>query len=504
MVDRRHPLTERRLAFVLLVVCWVFCASNALNERIDRDEHMYLSAARLSTELRIYEDFAFLQTPYSVGVYRAVLALSPDPWTLLPARIFKTLVTASMIVLLFVCLQRLGARPLMAASLITLLYMTDLVRDMAAIARNYDLAQLSILAGLCIAPLRRQDPAGRGRLVLLGVFASVAIGFKLTYAPLAGVLLAWPLVVTGTGRLARAGWMALGAATGLAPAVATMVGIDPTTLRLNLLDYHFYNAEFHAVTGNEPLNSLWDRISRTGGTLLLAREHRPLLAVSIFALALNFARWSKPSEWVPGARAWFVLSVLVATLAVAAIPRPLQNAYFGPAFFGMTFFVAVASARLTRAGSNAMLALAVVIVAITGVTKLEKEWALLVRASDPQNWTGIVTHRIGQQLAEVATPGLPVATTHPLFALDGGLPIHKEFATGEFAWRSGALLGPERRKLLHSTSGEALADLLATRPAGAILLETDAKWDGPLVHWVGEAGWQEYITPDPTVRIYTP
>ena len=112
----RNPAIERHASRALLAFAWLMCVATTLTERVDRDEHMYLAAAHLSAEHRLYEDFAFLQTPYSVGVYRAVSAVSPGDWTLLPARIFKILLTAGMIVLLFAVLRRLGARPLLAAT----------------------------------------------------------------------------------------------------------------------------------------------------------------------------------------------------------------------------------------------------------------------------------------------------------------------------------------------------------------------------------------------------
>jgi hypothetical protein len=192
------------------------------------------------------------------------------------------------------------------------------------------------------------------------------------------------------------------------------------------------------------------------------------------------------------------------SVVMAAVPRPLQNAYFGPAFFGMALFVAVATNRLTDGGKQTMLALCLLVFVWTGMLKIEKEWALLERASDPQNWTGVVAHRVGEQLRAAASPDLPVATTHPLFALDAGLDIHPEFATGEFAWRVGALLGPERRQLIGSTSAESLDALLAERPAGALLTEFDAKWDTALEDWAQQSGWTPRGAADPRVRIWTP
>ena len=499
----RDPALERRVSLALLAVCWLLCAATALTEPLDRDEHMYLTAARLSGELQLYEDFAFLQTPYSVGVYRLVLALTPDPWTLLPARGMKILVTGAMIALLFVALRRLGARPLLAAGLVTLLYQNEQIRETASLARNYDFAQISILAGICLVPLRAGDDDGPWRMIAVGMLAAVAVGFKLTYAPLAALLVAWPLVAAGGRRLTHAGWIGVGAFTGMLPAVAVMVGVDPAALQFNLLEYHFLNAELHSATGYEPLASLWDRISRTGGNLL-AREQRPLFAMTVFAVTLNVAPWSRPRTWTPGYRAWFVLIFLVAAAIMAAVPRPIQGAYFGPAYFGMVLFVAVASDRLSTQGARAVLVLCLVTAAISAAMNAGYEVRVLTRALDPDHWTGVTLHRNGEQVAALAAPGLPVLTTHPLVALEGGRTIYPELATGEFTWRAGKLLGDEQRTLIRSTSEESFADLLVARPPGAVITESDAFWDEPLAVWAAEAGWIEHVLDDARVRVWAP
>jgi hypothetical protein len=499
----RNPMAERVASIALLALAWMVCAATTLTERVDRDEHMYLAAAALATEHDIYEDFAFLQTPYSIGVYRAVSALSPGHWTLLPARIFKILLTAGMIGLLFAFLRRLGARPLLAAALVVLLYQDDLIREMSALARNYDLARACVLLALLILPLRADDPSSRIRLLAVGILASASIGFKLTYAPLALLLLVWPLVPHSVNRLHRVKWLAIGALAGLAPLVSVAIGVEPSVLHGNLIGYHFLNAEFHVAEGYEPYATVWDRTTRTIGTIL-SPEHRPLSATVAIALALNVARWSRPRNWVPGQRAIFVLCFLVAALVIAVVPRPVQASYFAPTFFGLTMVVAVAASRLTTGGAQTVLAFSVLSLIAVGTLRAPEAVDLLKAASDPNRWTGVVTHRSGNQLAALRAGPEPVVTTHPIFALEGGCTLYPELATGEFTWRVGALLGPERRRQLKVASAETLAEFLESRPARAVVTEIDGPWDQPLVDWAIAHGWNETILVDPEIRAWTP
>jgi hypothetical protein len=97
-----------------------------------------------------------------------------------------------------------------------------------------------------------------------------------------------------------------------------------------------------------------------------------------------------------------------------------------------------------------------------------------------------------------------VATTHPIYVLEAGLRLYPELGAAEFAWRSGSLLSPEQRERFRLASGETLESLLRERPPAAILIETRAPWDGPLLDWAQEKGWRQIAPMDSTLLIWTP
>jgi hypothetical protein len=489
LFDRSNDKLEWRASLVLLALTWLMCGATALTERVDRDEHMYLAAAALSAEHTLYADFAFLQMPYSVGVYRAVSAIAPGHWTLLPARAFKILISALMIACLFAVLRRFGARPLLAAALVTLLYQDDLIREMSAFARNYDLAQLCILGGMLALPLRPTDLASRTRLLAGGLCAAMAVGFKLTYLPLALLLVAWPVLVAPAHRVRRLVWIGGGAALGLVPLVLTFARVPAEVLRINLLDYHFANAELHARYGYEPLATLGDRLARAVGGILVATEHRALSALAVFALTLNLAQWSRPSSWAPGLRAWYVLAFLLAALMMAAVPRPIQVPYLAPLLFGLVMFAAVGTHRLAPRGAQTMLVIALALVALVGTVRVPLAVDLVTGVLRHDSWTGVVTQRTGAQLASLVPRAGPVATTHPIFVLESGLPVYPEFATGVFTWRAGELLGPDARSAINAAAPADLEPLFEGRPPQAIVIQTDGRWDAPLSEWARQHGW---------------
>jgi len=508
-VPWKYPQVERRATLILLALCWLVCFATTMTEPVNRDEHMYLSAASLLGEHRLYVDFAFLQTPYSAWVYQAVAFVAPGDWVLLPARLLKTLVTAGMILMLFALLKRLGARSLLAAILAILLFQDALIRDMAGLARNYDFAQMAILGAFLLLPLQRDDPSGARRLLAVGALATAAAGFKLTYAPLSVLALLWPLFMGIGGRKSVLIWVGLGGLLGLLPLLVSLIGVDIRAVRFNLLEYHYVNAEFHALEGYRPHATIIDRATQAWG-LLLAQEHWPLTGITLLSLGLGLSSWRWSGARTPGKRqnravtlAWLFIAA-AAVMAVA--PRPLQTSYLAPVFYGLTMVIAAHAGRLSMRRGRALVVVCGLASAIGIVIHFGDARDLAASALKPSEWTGVQVHRSGRELTALVQgeEQRPVATTHPIYVLEAGLPLYPELGAAEFAWRSGSLLSPEQRKLYSVASSETLDTLLREHPPGAILIETAAPWDGPLASWAEDQGWRRIAPADSMLLIWAP
>jgi hypothetical protein len=504
----RSPRFEPAVATLLLTLCWVVCFANAMTEPINRDEHMYLAAASLAAEHRPYEDFAFLQTPYSVWVYRGVDVIAPSDWVLLPARLFKTVVNAAMIVALFVLLRKLGARPILGALLTLLLFQDGLIRDMVGLARNYDFAQFCVLGGAILLPLRRGETATRGRVIAAAALGTAAVGFKLTYAPFGLALVGWPLLRGGPERWSQLGWSGAGAAVGLLPFVIGSWGIALDALRFNLLDYHFLNAEFHAHQGYLPYASIAER-ARIALALLLGPEHWPLAAVGLLGFLLAWVpSFRSPDPDAPGpgrgpALAWIGLFLAAIT---AVVPRPLQVSYLSPMLVGCTVLAAAYAGRSSKIG-RVVLTIVTAVMCTTGVlTHLDDAHELVDMVSRPTEWTGVASHRTGEEIRRQLGPaeGRRIATVHPIYALEAGFHLYPELGAAEFAWRSAPLLDAGQRERYHVASGSDIADIFARRQPAAILIEDLAPWDGPLVIWAADHLFQPVGLADETLSLWKP
>ncbi|RKZ07478.1 hypothetical protein DRQ53_01520 [bacterium] len=498
--------TTRYATLALLVACWLVCVANTLTEPVNRDEHMYLAAASLSAEHQVYRDFAFLQTPYSIAVYRAVGAVAPDDQTLLAARLFKCLLTAAMIGAMYFLLRRVGASPPMAALLVTLLYLSALVREMAALARNYDLAQLAILLALCLIPLRGQEATSRWRWALSGALGGLAIGFKLSYAPLALITLAWPVLTEAPSRLRCTGLVLAGALFALLPLIVTFASVDGDVLRFDLVEYHYINAEFHAMEGHDPHASMLGR-AREDWALLGSAGQWPLLGMLLLSLGLASGPWRRFRN-TTGERhntaLMLALAFVTGAILMAVIPRPPQKFYLVPVLFGLALLAGTRVGRLNRAGLRLLMVVCVIGVIVGAGVRGSQLAGLLDTALQRENWPATQVHEVGRVLAAESGRVRPVATTHPIYALQAGREIYPELAAAEFTWRSGDLLAAARRDRFVIASPVTLDKLLAQRPPSAVLIERDAPWDGPLVRWATEQDWRAQVGPDSNVIFYTP
>ena len=485
---RRLALPPPAVTLVLALSC-LLCLAIALSQPVDIDEHMYLAAARSVGEAQLYDDVAFFQPPYAAWTYAGWLAILPGDHVLLPARLLKALLAAGLVLALYRLLRRFGAPAPLAAALVLLIVHLTPVRLTVGLARNYDLAQLAILLAVLLLPLRPGDREGRARLLAAGALAGAAVGFKLTYAAPAAVVVAWPLIAPTTLEAGRreAVWTLAGALLGLLPLLLALLFADPAAVRFDLVDYHLLNARWHAQAG------LGQGLDLRGKLHDLRRLYREtdlacLLALSLTALVLVRLRgrdWSR-TVWR------LALALLGAGALMVAVPRPVQTAYYVPSLLALTMLVAVAAVRLDEGPRRLLTAVAVLAALVCVGHQGADDLRRLGRLGQAETWPAVRLHAAGRNLAELTAShrDRAVATTHPLYVLESGRPLEPRFATGVFAWRLGELLDRERQERFRLVTPQTFGELMATRPASAVIVVAVGPWDEPLGAWARAAGWR--------------
>jgi len=463
---------ETRIATGILILVWLVTIALTLSAPRNHDEHMYLGAASQLGEHRLYAEFAFPQTPYSVWIYAGILKLAPGNWTLLPARLLQILVSACIILASYRLARRLGAGVVTATLLPVLLYHDEIWRITAPLARNYDFAQLAILGALLLLPLQATDSSGRVRWALAGALAGVAIGFKLSYAPLSLVIVASPLIL-GHG-LRWLPWVLAGAVAGIVPMLLALLGVDPTVVWFNLVDYHLLNARF---------NELREVAGRLDARQWVRRtDHAVLVAMALATLVTVRRR-----DWGPNGK--LVLAVLLASMLMAFGPKPTQAAYGAPLVLALLLIPLVGlegRQGWRRRGLQVM-------VALGGLVMLGHHMGANGRAFsrllEPHRWTPVMVHQKGLELARCLgqDQGQPMASTQALPVLEAGRTLSPEWVSYPFIWRLDGLMDPVMVQRVRAVSPSTLATTMAEVSPSAILVGK-RPWDGPLREWAMTQG----------------
>ncbi len=91
---------------------------------------------------------------------------------------------------------------------------------------------------------------------------------------------------------------------------------------------------------------------------------------------------------------------------------------------------------------------------------------------------------------EKAVTTAKVATLLPVYAMEGGLPVYPEFATGQFAYRIADITDETLLKHYRTTSPTKVGALFTNDPPAAILVGFEPKLEEPMVQFAVENDYQ--------------
>jgi hypothetical protein len=81
----------------------------------------------------------------------------------------------------------------------------------------------------------------------------------------------------------------------------------------------------------------------------------------------------------------------------------------------------------------------------------------------------------------------------PVYPLEGGLEVYKEFATGQFVYRTGDLTRPALLANYRTTSPSKIAAFLEKDPPAAMLLGFEPELEAPLADFARRNGYREVV-----------
>ncbi len=206
---------------------------------------------------------------------------------------------------------------------------------------------------------------------------------------------------------------------------------------------------------------------------------------------------------------WWPIPLAGALVVLAAIgsfaPTPAFPQYYEPPLPFLILLILLVHRRLDAeargwlrpvTGTAGVLALAIILLRVVPA---------IPAAFEPSRWTGNIVHAQGRQIRAVLEAGHlsgKVATLSPIVALEGGLPIYREFAAGPFLYRVADYLPTEDRPYFTTTSPGDLPRFLDADPPVAIVTGREAEFDPGFVAYAQARRYRLVPTGDTQTQVF--
>jgi hypothetical protein len=466
---------------VFLVLIW----SKAMSHGISHDEHQFIAPAVLLANegLLPYRDFPIFHMPNLVLIY-AVFALFTD-YYLLSATAFGAICAWIMVCVLFVRTaawqesHRPSVRLLIAAGFAVMLLTSQNFIWTTGRAWNHDFPVLMTVLAFVLHLRAARASKAWPWLLLSGACVGLAIGGRLTYLPLVAPFGLAVFFIRGISFRQK---IVLGAVFGGGVLLALLPSFyflwkAPEAFyfdnfkypRLRLLDPT--DVAQKTFTVKKKAQFLWRYVALPNWPLFAA-----FLALGLPVLVSRFRQIRKLEFEV-------ILLALLLPFIVQGCVSPSRT--HTQHFYSLIPFLVLAAAygfsRLNPAtmigkGAAGVLAALVIVSSITGFPRYDA----LRDLAPVSRWSPIQAHHAGIYLREKIGDG-KLLTYGPIGALEGGLRIYPETATGPFAIRlAHYVTDVELRRRLHFVTNEELPAFLAKdRPAAIQLGEEDPESEAP-------------------------
>lgn len=498
---------KNAVAALVFIVLALGVFSNIMNNPIDHNEHMYISAGVLVKDNALYRDFAFLQMPYLPLVYGALYKVTGTEHYLLWGRFFSFLFMGLSTLLVYLISSRLTRSLFVSTFLVLFFVLNEVIIVCMQESSNYMMPiAFSLLGFYLFITSVREERVNFPGVFLSGLSLAIATGAKLYYAgailPFVIMSLVYPIspgpVFSGLKKRFENVFfpLSLGIVAGLLPALYYFMKY-PDFFVFNNYGYHKINTLWIEVSGVASGMSAAAKVL-FGWRMLLDLPGNIVLFVALtFVFFAAAGGWGLKKDTLKGLLRMDVLLaallVLFATLAYF-MPSPLRVQYAAlliPFAIVLTACLYGFVSERNRQWVKVLFVCLFLVSVSSGRVGLFK---YIDRLYDTDEWVGVKIHDSALNVRESIGGGEgegKVATLAPLFAVEAGLPIYRELATGPFLYRVGDLMQAGIRDYYGGTSPASLAGLLDEDPPGAILVGFEGPLDVPFKRYAAENGYAE-------------
>lgn len=495
----------RRTGIICAIVYCVLMSFTTVSKVIPvRDDNMYISSAVLLDEYSLYDDFAYLQTPYMPYIYNAMFRPFDYERPLLIGKMFKFLLAMGIIGLSYILLRKLSGSRGISLAFILILVNNQIFQFNILFVRNYDLPLLLTLGAFVYLLSGRGSPVWSiKKAIVTGVLCGLCIGIKLTYAPLLLVFLVSVIHEKGISKetFKLFGVFLTGMFAVLVPALILVFRAGADIAYYNNLGFHLLNAEwFRELAGGEVIAT--DAAITAGEKIeyflfVLFREfsNALLLFPLLFGVVLYRKRlgtlFRNRSAHFPMFLALFVSGLLMFFPAT-----PSWHWYLYIVTFATIFLTSIIYGDMSVALKQVMRRIIWPIAIILICSHIEADVKILGNAFKPSKWATTQVYNSMSDLRNLVPDSnstLPVATVHTALALEVGMNIYPELACGDFTCRTSGMLTAEQRREYSIIDPSEFDSLFAVQPPCAILInEQPCGWEIPLERYAVENNFEKY------------
>lgn len=460
--------------------------SLSISKNLSPDEHQHIAAGALLVRdsLIPYKDYPFFHMPYLPFIYGGIYALSDH--LLLSARLFSVVCATFAGVVIFCVSRRVfrerAGRLAVPLGAVALFVTASLFTYTTGLAWNQESAMLCALLSFAFYVAGFHSPRPGRWIFATALFLGLAIGIRITLAPLGGALIlmvVWfPPTAGDRGRFFALA--ALGITLALLPAFI-LFAQTPENFLFGNLEFAKANVRFlersgSAMTFVKKLRFMLDQIAR----------NLPLVGAFVVTTTIAVLHARSSGRRLPREMK-MVFLILPFLLTGALAPSPVYRQYFYPLlpFLVLGGVYAAASVADSAAWWKRTIicgALSVMVSTLLAVSSYRH----LRQVFSPDEWVPLHFHERAVKLCSIVPRGGRILTLAPSGPLEAGLSIYPELATGLPAWRITLYVADERRAGLRLLDIPSLEKRMTTDPPAAFFFSPE-RYPEPFLRALAQA-----------------
>jgi 4-amino-4-deoxy-L-arabinose transferase-like glycosyltransferase len=450
---------------------------------VGNDENQFIASGKLLAAKGYlpYIDYPYFQTPNLVFIYAVIFKFTS--WLLLAGRAFSVISSWTILAVIFFICSGLfkrygpGASFIAAAASVLILLSNPIFVNAGVPAWNHSFPLLAALAAFVLHVKAHGNDKPPIWLFLGGFALGIAAGTRLYYMtlliPMFLTVFTFPKAHGLKEKLKLSLNLLAGSFVALIPSFLFLLAA-PKKFIFNVFTYHTHIDKLYL---SDALR-LTTFIARAGDCFILFFTSSPALLTVIFCCTLII--WFAKPSGLAGNRykfeitlaLWFIVFTLINALCLRGITfNHIYSATFP--FMALAVFYVIAS--LDGQSMKKIFGI-VCFIAIISTAFLIDEFREKDGLLSPGRWYPVSAHLIGNKMAGLIGGG-KVLTLSPIFPLEGGLDIYREFAASPFAWRVAKFVKGDDRAKFMIVSEDELRDLLEKDPPRAIIVGYNKRLD---------------------------